>query len=182
MNKKVLIGAGITLAALILVVVVVKFGSKGTGGTPTATGTPETPAMISYDTAAPADWVSYASPSAGFRLSYPKDWAPGPCGPGCVAFGPASASGQLLIGVTVSTQSLADVASQAAPYQLSQGTVTIGSATWLKVVLKEPYTGALFTSHFLFHAGKLYEVGMATQQQSAADVYGKMLRSFSLTK
>jgi hypothetical protein len=138
------------------------------------------PLAVAYGTV-PADWQSYASSSLGLKVSYPKDWQETSCGQGCIGFAPADSS-NLVIGINVAVGTLAQIASEAAPYELSHEQVTVGSISWLKIVLKQPQTEKIFISHFTQCSDMIYEFGLAVQDPVLAEIFGKMIRSFSFIK
>lgn len=118
----------------------------------------------------------------GMKVSFPKDWQRGPCGPNCIIFGRDLKTGQPIVGINATKTSLASILEQAAPYQLSKEEVKVSGITWTKIVLKEPQSGAIFISHFAVHGGMVFEVGLAAENGSDATVYGQMLSSFTFTK
>jgi hypothetical protein len=177
MNKKLLIRIGIGVIIVVLAGFAI-WRIRTPIGQPQASAS-VTPGLITYGTA-PADWQTYASQP--FKLAYPSDWRSGPCGTDCIAFGPAASGSQALIGINITATKLSDILVQAAPYQLSKDEITIGTLTWTKVVLKHPQTGDIFVSHFIEHGGKVYELGLATQDQAILTIYGQMISSFAFTK
>lgn len=164
--------------------------SKG-GGDATLTPTPlgsiaplasVSPLLVAYD-AAGSDWKSYASASAGFKVSYPSDWNPSPCGPACVGWIPADAAeGQFALGIIRSTGTLAELIGSAQPYLAAQEEVKVGANTWTKLTLQQPTSGDIVTSHFIERGGYLFEFGTATSDAKILAVYGSMIRSFVFTK
>ena len=140
------------------------------------------PLAVSYDLV-PADWKTYASPSAGFKVAYPADWTPSACGAGCVAWAPAGAPAtQFALGIVRSDSTIEELLKSAAPFLAGKEEITVGANKWLKLTLQQPTTGDVYTSHFIMHNGKLFEFGMATTDKDVLAVYGKMIKSFVFTK
>ena len=141
------------------------------------------PLVIAY-TAAPKDWPIYSSKSLGFSVAYPKDWVAGTCGPDCVGWTPPTlASGQFVLGVikTAGT-TLDDVLTKAQPYLIAREDITAGTLTWLKLTLRQPDSGAMFTSHFIINGTSLYEFGTASTEPDVIAAYGRMIASFKFLK
>lgn len=140
------------------------------------------PIAIAYD-AAPADWKSYASASAGYKVSYPADWSVGPCAPGCTGWAPpTAASGQFALGIIQSAGTIAELLTSAEPYLAAKEEVKAGANTWTKLTLRQPMTGDVITSHFIEHNGQLFEFGTAAADADILKIYGSMIRSFVFTK
>jgi len=140
------------------------------------------PIVLAYD-AAPANWKTYASASAGFKVAYPADWTVGPCAPGCTGWAPpTAASGQFALGVIQSEGTMAELLASAEPYLAAKEEITAGANTWTKLTLRQPMTGDIITSHFIEHGGKLFEFGTAAAEEEILKVYGTMIRSFIFTK
>gem|GEM_PF-3723830 len=140
------------------------------------------PLAVSYDLV-PADWKTYASPSAGFKVAYPSDWTPSPCGTGCIAWTPAGAPGtQPALGIVRSNNTIEELLKSAEPFLAGKEEITVGANAWLKLTLQQPTTGDIYTSHFIMRNGKLFEFGMATSDKDVVAVYGKMINSFVFTK
>ncbi len=141
-----------------------------------------TPLPVAYD-AAGADWKTYASASAGFKVSYPATWTVGECGPGCVGWVPPTGQpNQFAFGIIQSTSTIADVLKNAEPFLADRAEIKAGANTWVKLTLQQPTTGEVVTSHFIEHGGKLFEFGTATSDASVLAVYGSMIRSLVFTK
>lgn len=154
------------------------------GGNPDATLTPlpsVTPLSINYGTT-DASWTTYASASAGFTVKYPHDWTVTPCGSGCVSWAPPGQPDQPIAGITVSEGTLSTVLDQAGPYLVASESLKVGSVQWLKLSLQQPTTGDLFTTFFVQHGTKIYEVGVSTIPQDTLDQFGALLKSFTFTK
>lgn len=188
MTSKTLVRAAIVLGVVILVALAAWRGSKisksgGMAGPSKDSGATasSSPVTIAYD-AADADWAVYSSASLNLKVSYPKDWKHGSCGATCIAFGRNAKDGQFVTGISVTANTLVDIASKAAPYIIARQEAKVGDITWTKLTLKQPTTGDLFTSHFTEHKGKLYEFGIGSTDAANISVYGKMLSSFSFLK
>ncbi len=140
------------------------------------------PLAVAYD-AVPAGWKTYASASAGFKVSYPADWTPGACGTGCVGWAPVGAeAGKFEVGIVRSTGTLEEILKSAEPFMAGKEEIKAGANTWLKLTLQHPATGDIITSHFIAHNGKLFEFGTASSDAKVLESYGKMIASFVFTK
>jgi len=140
------------------------------------------PIVLAYD-AAPTGWKTYASASAGYSVSYPSDWQVGPCAPGCTGWAPpTAASGQYVLGIIESTGTIEELLASAEPYMAAKEEIKAGANTWLKLTLQQPMTGAVVTSHFISHGGRVFEFGTATSDADILKVYGSMIRSLVFTK
>jgi len=179
------------IGVVVLVALAVWKGTSKSGTEPYVTVSPSesfaplasvSPIAIAYD-AAPADWKSYASASAGYKVSYPADWSVGPCAPGCTGWAPpTAASGQFALGIIQSAGTIAELLTSAEPYLAAKEEVKAGANTWTKLTLRQPMTGDVITSHFIEHNGQLFEFGTAAADADILKVYGSMIRSFVFTK
>lgn len=139
------------------------------------------PGPLAYAPAG-AEWQSYSSSSLGFTVRYPRDWTTASCGSGCVAFALASDAEQLVMGISAGPGTLTDLLAMAAPYIIASESARVGTTDWLRLTLQQPQTGEIFTSHYVEHAGKLFEVGINKTDPALLNVYGSIIRSLTFTK